>query len=247
MFKTRSVARILRAPLDARNYVALWQMARTYPAFPDAFRRYVLAAGNYPCPIRIRTPTGEITPTLFCQDDILTANEIFCRLDYRTDRDIEVVADIGANIGLSVLYFLTRNPRVRVYAYEPVPENLAKLETNLAPFAERVTITPVALGDREGPRAFVMEPTGRYCGFQEGRAENFPGTVTTISCRRVDAELDKILEKEGRIDLLKVDAEGAEQEIIRAIRPDQRARIRAIVYEAKGGVARIAPQEQPAA
>ncbi len=42
-----------------------------------------------------------------------------------------VVVDIGSNIGISALYFLTRNPACRCWLYEPVPRNVERLRANL--------------------------------------------------------------------------------------------------------------------
>jgi len=44
--------------------------------------------------------------------------EIFCRLDYLAKTDIKVVVDIGSNIGISALYFLSRNKQAKCYLFE---------------------------------------------------------------------------------------------------------------------------------
>ncbi len=50
-------------------------------------------------------------------------------------RDISVVVDFGSNIGISALYFLTRNQDIKVYLFEPVPQNILRLKkkTNKLP------------------------------------------------------------------------------------------------------------------
>lgn len=242
-FKKRPLGRLLQAPLNTDNYRAFWNMIRVSPNFIDTFRRYVFAQGTYPYKIRLRTPIGEITPTLYSHEDMLTANEVFCREDYRSDSKVQVVVDIGANIGLSVLYFLTRNPTVKCYVYEPVSENLQRLSANLQGFADRVEIVPAALGDREELRSFGAEPSGRYGGFQDFKFSDFQGDVITVPCRCVDKELDRILSKEERINLIKIDVEGAEFEVLSAIRPDQLARIDTIIWETinEPGVTRLKP------
>ena len=42
-----------------------------------------------------------------------------------------MAVDFGSNIGISALYFLTRNPSVQVYLFEPVPSNIERLRENL--------------------------------------------------------------------------------------------------------------------
>jgi len=54
---------------------------------------------------------------------MLTVNEIFCREDYYCNGSVNVVVDLGSNIGLSALYFLSRNDKAKVYLFEPDPKN----------------------------------------------------------------------------------------------------------------------------
>ncbi len=78
---------------------------------------------------RVRTPIGEQTFTLYRAAYLLAANEIFARLDYPCSKDDTVIVDIGANIGLAALYFLTRSRDSFVYAFEPVPLKVVSLSS----------------------------------------------------------------------------------------------------------------------
>ena len=93
--------------------------------------RYVFEAGNYPRQFFIRTPLGLQGATAFSHHDLITLIECFGKLDYRASTDISVVVDFGSNIGISALYFLTRNPSMQVYLFEPVPSNIERLRENL--------------------------------------------------------------------------------------------------------------------
>lgn len=239
-FGNRPRSRITSALFRPYNYRSLVGIFRTCPHPVDAFRRYVFAQGSYPHAIEIRTPLQTISAKIYNCHDMRTINEIFCREDYWVQSDIKVVVDIGANIGISALYFLTRNPQVFCYLYEPVPANLSKLEENVKIFSDRVEIIPFALGDREGMQSFSVESTGRYGGFQD--CSVYPEFETTIlPCKRVRDELDRILAMHDYIDVLKIDAEGAEAEILNAIRPEQREKIRLILYEGPGQVIHLKP------
>lgn len=211
-----------------RHYTALANMFRVYRSPLPTLARYGLGIGHYPCQIPVRTPLGWFNPTLFSHHDLLTLNEIFCRLDYRLDPVPEVVVDLGSNIGLSGLYFLTRAPTVRCHLYEPVPQNLERLEANLGRVRERATLNPYAVGDAEGEVEFGIELSGRYGGI--GRAT---GHSIAVRCRSINSVLEDVLARETKIDLLKIDTEGAEERTVRAIDTAYLERIGAIYLEAR--------------
>ena len=68
---------------------------------------------------------------------MFTVNEVFCRRDYPVPPGARSVVDIGSNIGLSALFFLTRDESCRCWLYEPVPANVERLRANLRAFADR--------------------------------------------------------------------------------------------------------------
>ena len=92
--------------------------------------RYVFEIGGYPKNFFVRTPQGLQCATAFSHHDLITIIECFGKLDYRASKNISVVVDFGSNIGISALYFLTRNSSVKVYLFEPVPLNVERLKKN---------------------------------------------------------------------------------------------------------------------
>ena len=229
----REVGRILVAPLERRHYRAVWKMFATCDGVThglDVLRRYAFAAGHYPSRIRLRTPIGPVSTSLYSYHDMLTVNEVFFRQDYESESP-QVVVDIGANIGLSALYFLTRNSTCRCYAFEPVPTNVQRLKETLRSFQARYTLREAAVATRAGKLEFGVEPTGRYGGLS-CRAQSRI-VVETLNINEV---LANVLANEEGIDVLKVDTEGTEQELIDAILPEFRSRIRRIFYENAEGV-----------
>jgi FkbM family methyltransferase len=193
-------------------------------------RRYLTTAGTYPYSCEIRTPVGTVRPLLDTHDDLITVNEIFARQDYRTPESLGVAVDVGANIGLASLYFLTRNPSSRVYCLEPDPKNVARIDRTLddARFTGRYELQAVAAADADGEATFYTEPTGRYGGLRPGWRKETPITVAT---RSFDTILGEILEREPRIDVLKIDTEGTEEELVASISVDHLNRIDRIYYE----------------
>jgi FkbM family methyltransferase len=217
---------IARALLEPGQYAAVARMARRYPAFADVLKRYLLGGGEYPYACRVRTPMGIVAPVTYTHHDIFTVQEVFGREDYRAGDDLRVAVDVGSNIGISALYFLTRNAEARCYLYEPVPRNMERLRANLAGYADRYRLEDVAVASAGGTVAFTVEPFGRYGGI------GVPGDHhIEVRCRAIADVLDEVLEREDRIDLLKIDTEGAELDTVRAIRADQFARIDTICFE----------------
>jgi FkbM family methyltransferase len=133
---------------------------------------------------------------------------------------------MGSNIGISALYFLTRNRTSRAYCFEPDPRNVERLRENLRGLDGRLELEPVAIGLSDGEVSFGTEPTGRY-----GRIGEDFGETISVRCREINGVLEEILAREGRIDVLKIDTEGLEVGLVSAIRPELLDRISTVYYE----------------
>jgi FkbM family methyltransferase len=233
----RNVARI-------NNYAALARMNRVYESPVAAASRYFLGRGEYPCSAKVRTPTGPQLVTLFNSHDAITLHEIFCREDYRCPSAPQTVVDLGSNIGVSALYFLTRSPSAYCELYEPDPRNVSKLLLNLRSFYGRYTLHESAVADTEGTFPFGREPTGRYghldarkggsCGDSVMPGESLQETNAPridVRVEHINTVLENALSLHGAVDLLKIDTEGAELPTLRAIYPALLGHIRYIVIE----------------
>ncbi len=218
--------RELAAP---RNYRALVRMARLTPRPLENAKRYLLGRGAYPYRARVRTPVGAASPELYSFHDMMTFNEVFLREDYRCSSAARVVVDIGSNIGISALYFLTRNPFLRCWLYEPVPANVTRLRHNLAGYEDRYEVSEVAVADGSGDVDFGFEPTGRYGGIGVKTA-----SVMTVPCVDINTILARVLDQTGSIDVLKIDTEGLESSTVQAIEPRHLDAIETIYFEWRG-------------
>jgi FkbM family methyltransferase len=223
----RSMRAVWRAPFQRGHYRAFVNMVRLYPRSLQNLRRFLRAKGDYPYDCAVRTPVGVVEARLHSSHDLSTMNEVFCRLDYRADRDLSVAVDIGSNIGISALYFLTRNRSSRCYLFEPDPRNVTRLKANLAGYEDRYSLDPSAVGPTGGRVEFGIEPTGRYGGIGVQADAHI-----TVDCRAINDVLDEILGREELIEILKIDTEGLEVETVAAIRPDLLERIGTIYFEA---------------
>jgi len=196
-----------------RGFVGLLKSC-TNPA--PIIARYYFRIGTYPIRARLRTPIGRVALDMYSREDLITLHEIFFREDYsirgRRAIGLRVVVDFGANIGIATAYFLTRNSRVRVYSYEPVPRNLQRAKENLAKFSDRVELNDCAVGTEDGTVQFGIEDSGRYGGIGLPHS----GQIQ-VPCRRGEAELERILQAHREIDVLKIDIEGMEMPLLRSI------------------------------
>lgn len=234
----RDSRRVLLAATRPAHYRAALNTVRVYRRPVEGMSRYLGESGAYPWSPQLRTPTGVIAPTLHGPQDVRTVNEIFCRLDYGRGGQ-RVVVDLGANIGLSALFFLTRRPDCVVHAVEPAPVNQTRLRANLAPYADRVHLDHRAAAPHGGHADFLVESTGRLGGLAAYTGARVGSTITVETVAVADL-LAGVLEREGRIDLVKIDTEGSERVLVDAIPAEQRARIGAIVWENNDGTVRWA-------
>jgi FkbM family methyltransferase len=155
-------------------------------------------------------PRFELRPDCWGNNDYGIAYEIFV-LDYYDDRgriaadDIKLIADLGANVGFSLLYCLHRYPCCRILAFEPHPRHYAQAVRNLAlnDVRQRVDLYPMAAG----ARTRTMRLTDR-------RSSSTLVETTASDTLAVDvADIFPLFEGK-RLDILKMDIEGGEYEIL---------------------------------
>lgn len=226
MLGNRPLIRVARAAIQMRHYRALKNSLLMYERPLDGLFRYLFAAGRYPAAVSIRTPLGVVRPLIYSHHDMLTVSEVFCREDYRCAKHIKTVVDFGSNIGISALYFLTRNRESFAYLFEPLPSNGERLLKNLHQFEDRYEFYPIAVALSDGEAEFGFEETGRYGGIGLKREKTM-----CVPCRGVSSVLRSVLEKHREIDVLKIDTESLQEEILAAIPQDLLRRIKQIFVE----------------
>jgi len=141
------------------------------------------------------------------------------------------VVDIGAGIGEFTLYAAADNPTSRVIACEPFPESYALLCENLALNAVmNVQCCQKAVWSQTGRLQLDLsggEPLQLIS--QAAKMDgDIPGTIQVDCLSLADVITENTL---NRIDLLKLDCEGAEYNILLGSEPDTLARIQRIVME----------------
>lgn len=128
-------------------------------------------------------------------------------------RESDICVDVGANIGFYALGFGKRASRGAVHCFEPVPLNYHVLAVNvLANGLSNVVINNCAVGDVNGDVDFCIAQDGAFSSLVD------TGRNTVIQTARIPmVRLDSYCSerKLPRIDILKVDVEGAEASVIR--------------------------------
>lgn len=139
-------------------------------------------------------------------------NEVFLKGDYRVscDRPDPVILDCGANIGFATLSFKLQYPDATVHAFEANPLVAGLMRENMATnHFTRVLVHEVALSDQEGELTFfISEDAGTLLGsvFAERGGDKAMQVKATRLSQRM-AAMD-------RIDVVKMDVEGAEWAIL---------------------------------
>jgi FkbM family methyltransferase len=146
-----------------------------------------------------------------------------CRLRITQPR---VVVDIGANIGSFALYAASRWPQASIHAYEPAPDNVARLTLNVGlSRASRVVCHPSAVGGSSGMTTLYLKADPGWHSIWDEGAE----TAIDVAATDLDEIADQL---DGQpIDFLKLDCEGAEYEILEGRESLLRKQVQQIAME----------------
>ncbi|DBA81538.1 hypothetical protein WJX77_007263 [Trebouxia sp. C0004] len=217
----------------------------------DASTDHVMECGLGPIQGAVQLPNGWSVPAQSQVEALFIYKEIVDQQCYLQDgiqiTDQDVVMDVGANIGLFSWWVMQGGPDrgvpAVVWAVEPLPANLAVLQTNLEQHGllDHVRIIPQAVAEAEGEKVFRYYPAmpgNSTCHVQEKEqlqrgimpdhfflgSQDRTCPVTTIS---------SLMEKHGvcQVDLLKVDVEGCELQVLQGIHQHHWPHIRQIVLE----------------
>lgn len=200
--------RLLRDPIDALKAARhRWLLRRWLRNAEEVWRAY---------------HSGLAVPTLQFRSGLSLAHgpddapvfllfEIFANGCYRSAlRNARggTIVDIGANIGVFTLQALAR-PDISVHAYEPHPRTAATLRRNVAANDRdgRVTVFEEAVGHARGSRRLnAGGPSLTSSLYAEPGASG-----VMVSCVGLDAVVERA---GGAVSLIKIDAEGAEVDIL---------------------------------
>lgn len=166
-----------------------------------------------------------------------------------------VILDVGANIGMSSLFFAAHAPGCQIHCFEPVPAIFEVLEANIARHGLPARAHALAMAGAAGERELLFYPnnsvmsglhvspdedaavTSRFMlnsGFELDELAYFLETKfhhQRLRCRTT--AFSEFCQAEGieRVDLLKIDVEKAEWEVLQGVQAADWRRIRQVVVE----------------
>ena len=141
--------------------------------------------------------------------DLILFTEIFLLESYHVE-DINnptLIVDAGANKGLSAVYFSSLWPRCIIHCFEPNKNLIPILKNNLQRNGVNAKVHTLAISDNDGYEYFDVSDNHQYSQLSKKETEV---KVKTI-------HLESFF-KNQKIDILKMDVEGAEEHIIRSLK-----------------------------
>jgi FkbM family methyltransferase len=208
---------------------------------------------------QLTLPDGLSVFSLNADETRFVHREVFgarCYLQHGIElHDGDCVFDVGANIGLSSVFFHRERRGVRIFAFEPSPAACECLKANIELHGIDARVFECGLSRASGAAEFTFYPANTVrsgfhadletdrgttktfmlnSGFSPRAADMFLGFLfkkTTFSCRL--RTLSEIVDEERvmRIDLLKIDAERSERDVLAGIRAEHWGLIRQVVIE----------------
>ncbi len=149
-----------------------------------------------------------------------TADGVLCKDDYDfLSGDKFVMIDIGLNIGLTSLSMARKNNIVKIYGYEPFTPTFEQAEENLKrnpELARKIEIFNFGLGDKDEVLEINYNPSRP--GAMSSVKNNFESSqvVEKIDIKKASSALERIITEENDLLIfLKIDCEGAENDILR--------------------------------
>lgn len=137
--------------------------------------------------------------------DFAVFNGIFANgeYDFEVDFTPEYIVDAGAFIGASAVRFSTRFPAAKIVAIEPEETNFSQLIRNTGPYRNIVPVRAALYGEDTSVK--ITDPAAEKYAF---RVEPDGAGSSNLEAFTVDT----VMKRYGlpRIDILKMDIEGAE-------------------------------------
>jgi FkbM family methyltransferase len=216
----------LRVRLDQVNPMTDWRSnddylrlcrsldSRQEPYFGIAGKRIYYRAEDLP----VADETRHLDATLTILREAYLFNEQFD--DPRiAPTPGEVVFDLGGNIGTSALHLADRlRPGGRVFSFEPITHAILSHNVEANGAGDVVQVVPMAVADREGELPF--DTNDSYIDSSLSRVMRDPDNAARVPMIAPVTTVDTFVDSRGidRLDLIKMDIEGAEELALRGAR-----------------------------
>jgi FkbM family methyltransferase len=144
---------------------------------------------------------------LFVLYEVLAFNAYHIAPSLLPTDNVRVIVDCGANIGITSLFLAARYPNATILSVEPHPENFALLTANVAEVPRILPIRACVTGTPQSAVRFTVNQAawGNRIA-RDAHGVLVPAITIEELCNQNGVE---------KIDLLKLDIEGAEEEVLK--------------------------------
>ena len=188
--------------------------------------------------LQMKSPVQTTVALREVGSDILTFNEVIKEQVYKSIltklKRCETVIDLGANIGLASLYFAGHYPHARLLAVEPNPPTYKILTANLKNLIEAGRCRALRAAVWGSEKKLVADRSkaeaDHYSAFATREADGERADDGDVTMQGFP--INRIINDSGfeRVDLMKVDIEGAEVELFKGD-TDWLKKVRAVAIE----------------
>jgi len=128
------------------------------------------------------------------------------------------IIDIGAHIGISVLYFKQLYPNSHIIAFEPNPISFNILKQNIdANGLNDITLIDSAVYSQNGISTLYIDDSGQNWHSNSSLLKHsWTGSEKTKQIQIQSTRLDSHVKNISIIDMLKIDTEGSEETILKS-------------------------------
>jgi len=210
---------------------ALASQVRHFQNWPEIWSAY--RAGETLPQFQLRN--GLVLHHTSSDDPIFLFREIFLENCYFSPgfykpKASDLVLDVGANIGFFALYLQSLAPGIQIHCFEPGEEARSRLAHNIASnrLDSSVSVHPVAIFNAE---TTLELKDAALSAHRSVFASEYVEASGSTSVQAIPLEKALLLAGSRRVDLLKIDVEGAEIEIVEGASPSCWQNIARVVVE----------------
>jgi len=178
---------------------------------------------NIPHPIFLRS----------CTSDSRVFYEIFGDKIYDCGKleNVAYIIDAGANIGAASIFFAMSYPKAKIVAVDPSSSNISILRKNIS-FYPNIVAREAAIWPRKEALHFT-NPDFEHWALRVEKCDEEDANFAAVT-------IPMLMEEQGlpRIDILKMDIEGAEKEVLLESDPSWLHSVRLLIIELHGEMAR---------
>jgi len=166
----------------------------------------------------------------FLIQEIILERHYTPRWFYRRGEN-DVILDIGANIGVFAIHVCSLGRENRVHCFEPDPQSFATLQANIAAskLGHRVRVYNFAVWSEPGSGSLLLSDQEKSI-VQQFRPQT-TATTAAVPCVSLAQAITLACRPDERVALLKIDAEGAEAEILSGCEPVVWKRVQRVALE----------------